>query len=248
MPQDLRLRTPALFVAADFNCQRVPVCLPERRSSPPDPRGPGNKDEDFQRVRAAGLDTMKIALRAATHLDFTEFPQANGSRYGVVTTFYYTLAWFDRYLRGRGDALRRLIAGRFDDSADVHNVSGGRYDPATGGNQLRPNRPRLRFKLRGPRGQRVVAVRAYLDGRRVLRRRGRRLRAVVVSLDPSRRSFRVRIVARTNVGARVVIKTRYRDCKRGRTTVRLKRSRRRGARPPLRAGGPRRRASPRSRR
>jgi dienelactone hydrolase len=134
MPDDLRLRTPALFMTADFNCQRVPICLPERRPEPVDPRGPGNKDEDFQRVAAARVDTMKIALRAATHLDFTEFPQANGSRYGVVTTFYYTLAWFDRYLRGSRGAVARLTAERFDDSADVHNISAGRADPATGGN------------------------------------------------------------------------------------------------------------------
>jgi dienelactone hydrolase len=137
MPADLALRTPALFFVADFNCQRVPVCLPERRAEPPDPRGPGNKDEDFQRLSAAGVDSMKIALRAATHLDFTEFPQANGSRYGTVTTLYYTLAWFDRYLRGAvpgnrrlaRDALARLTATGFDDSADIHNISGGRWDP-----------------------------------------------------------------------------------------------------------------------
>jgi dienelactone hydrolase len=142
MPPGLRLRTPALFVTADFNCQRVPVCLPERYPSPPDPHGPGNKDEDFQRVQGAGVDTMKISLRAATHLDFTEFPQANGSRYGVVTTLYYTLAWFDRYLKGAdrpegalaADARRRLIATAFDGSADVHYISGGRFDPASGQN------------------------------------------------------------------------------------------------------------------
>ena len=134
MPPGLRLRTPAMFVVADFNCQRVPVCLPERYPSPPDPRGPGNKDQDFQRVSGAEIDTMKIALRAATHLDFTEFPQANGSRYGVVTTFYYTLAWFDRYLKRADDALRRLTATRFDASADVHSISGGRFDPATARN------------------------------------------------------------------------------------------------------------------
>jgi dienelactone hydrolase len=134
MPERLRIRTPALFFVADFNCQRVPICLPERRSTPPDPRGPGNKDEDYRRVQAARVDTMKIALRAATHLDFTEWPEANGSRYGAVTAFYYTLAWFDRYLKGSGGALDRLIAARFDASADVHNVSGGRGDPATGRN------------------------------------------------------------------------------------------------------------------
>jgi dienelactone hydrolase len=153
MPEDLKLRTPALFVTADFNCQRVPVCLPERYGTPPDPHGPGNKDEDFQRVAKAGVDTMKISLRAVTHLDFTEFPQANGSRYGVVTTLYYTLAWFDRHLKGADDALPRLVASEFDGSADVHYISGGRFDPATGANLPariagQPVRDRLSFHFR----------------------------------------------------------------------------------------------------
>src|ERR687886_334634 len=68
MPQGLRIRTPALFLVSDFNCQKVPVCLPVRYSTPPDPLGPGNKDEDYQRLRNAGIDTMKITLRAMTHL------------------------------------------------------------------------------------------------------------------------------------------------------------------------------------
>jgi hypothetical protein len=131
IPVDLALRTPALFVVADYNCQQVPVCLPRPYDSPPDPLGPGNKDEDFQRLRAAGVDTMKVALRAAVHLDFTEWPELNASRYGAVTTLYYTLAWFDRYLKGQKAATKRLIAARFDESADVHSISSGRFDPET---------------------------------------------------------------------------------------------------------------------
>jgi dienelactone hydrolase len=134
MPEKLRLRTPALFVTADYNCQKVPVCLPQPYDSPPDPLGPGNKDEDFRRLRAAKVDTMKIALRAAVHLDFTEWPELNGSRYGAVTTLYYTRAWFDRYVRGKRSATKRLTARRFDDSADAHNISTGRFDPETQSN------------------------------------------------------------------------------------------------------------------
>lgn len=129
LPVDLRLRTPALFVVADYNCQRVPVCLPEPYPEPPDPLGPGNKDEDFQRMRAARVDTMKVALRAAVHLDWTEWPELNASRHGVVTTLYYTRAWLDRYVKGDRTATGRLVAGRFDDSADVHSISSGRFDP-----------------------------------------------------------------------------------------------------------------------
>ena len=266
MPDDLRLRTPALFLVADFNCQRVPVCLPERRSAPPDPRGPGNKGEDFERVKAAGVDTMKIALRAATHLDFTEFPQANGSRHGVATAFYYTLAWFNRYLTGADDALRRLVATRFDDSADLHNISGGRADPATGANLPariagQPVADRLSFHFRsayfldGGRHScenmraRLPAARDPLPDReeaplqappaaRAAHRRGpclcqRQARRSAPGPATQGRwcslpfqavcTFRVRIVARTNRGARVITKHRYTDCKRGRTTVRIKR-------------------------
>ena len=131
LPDDLALRTPALFFVADYNCQQVPVCLPRPYDSPPDPLGPGNKDEDFQRLRAARVDTMKVALRAAVHLDFTEWPELNGSRYGAITTLYYTRAWFDRYLKGDRAATKRLTAERFDDSADVHSISTGRFDPQT---------------------------------------------------------------------------------------------------------------------
>jgi dienelactone hydrolase len=139
MPPDLSIRTPALFLVADFNCQKVPVCIPQPYTSPPDPRGPGNKDEDYQRVSAASVDTMKVALRAATHLDFTQFSPGVGSRHGATVAFYYTLAWFDRYLKGAvpgnrrlaQGALGRLTATRFDDSADVHNTSGGVWDPLT---------------------------------------------------------------------------------------------------------------------
>ena len=270
LPADLRLRTPALFVTADFNCQRVPVCLPERYPSPPDRFGPGNKDQDFQGVRAARLDTMKIALRAATHLDFTEFPQANGSRYGVITTLYYTLAWFDRYVKGgsaASDALRRLTATSFDSSADVHYISGGRFDPATGRNApaqigAQPVRDRLsfhfrsayflrggrdvcedmragcpspppstrcadarrfRFKIHQPPRQRIVAVDVYVNGKRRVRRRGRRITSVAIDPLPSQGRFVVRIVARTNRGRRVVSTRTYSDCKKGPPRTRVER-------------------------
>ena len=134
MPADLELRTPAIFFAADYNCQQVPVCLPQPRDTPPDPLGPGTKDEDFRRLRAAGVDTMKVVPRASVHLDWTEWPELNGSRYGTITTLYYTLAWFDRYLKRDRTAMQRLVARSFDDSADRHSISTGRFDPFTQSN------------------------------------------------------------------------------------------------------------------
>ena len=135
MPDDLAIRTPALFLVADYNCQEVPICQPEPHASAPDPHGPGNKGDDFERLRAAGVDTMHIALRAALHLDFVP-SELSGNRWAELVTVYYTLAWFDRYLKGAEDlgaaaaAFARLTGTMFDESADRHNISQGLYDPA----------------------------------------------------------------------------------------------------------------------
>ena len=173
MPKGIRIRTPAIFLVADYLCQQVPVCVPQpfcklqdcqppkSFTSAPDPYGPGNKDEDFRRVAGAGVDSMKVTLRAATHLDFTQFTPGTGSRYGAAVSFYYTLAWFDRYLAGarRGHhalaraAFRRLIGTRFDATGDIHNIGGGRYDAAHNRNVPafiagQPVRDRLSFEFR----------------------------------------------------------------------------------------------------
>jgi hypothetical protein len=134
LPEDLELDTPALYMFADYNCQQVPICLPEPYPEAPNRDGPGNKGEDFLRTRDAGVDTAQIALRASTHLDWTPSMLA-ASRYGELVSVYYTLAWFDRYVKGpddrelAADAFRRLTAEVFDDSADRHNISQGHFDP-----------------------------------------------------------------------------------------------------------------------
>jgi dienelactone hydrolase len=134
LPADLPLATPTLFMFADYNCQQVPVCEPEQYDSAPDPDGPGNKGDDFLLLRDAGVDTMQIPLRAALHLDWVP-SQLSGNRYAEAVSIYYTLAWFDRYVRGATEpdvaaaAFERLTATHFDDSADRHNISQGIFDP-----------------------------------------------------------------------------------------------------------------------
>jgi dienelactone hydrolase len=130
---DLELRTPTLFLFADYNCQNVPVCNPENYETQPDPDGPGNKGDDFKLLRDAGVDSMQVPLRAALHLDFVP-SQLSGNRYAEIVTVYFTLAWFDRYVRGATEsdvaraAFQRLTAATFDESADRHNISQGVFD------------------------------------------------------------------------------------------------------------------------
>lgn len=135
LPADLDLRTPSLFFFADYNCQQVPICNPEAYDAAPDPDGPGTKGDDYPLLVEAGVDTMQVPLRAALHLDWTP-PTLAGNRYVESVSNYFTLAWFDRYVRGATEpevaasGFERLTAEEFDDSADRHNISQGVFDPA----------------------------------------------------------------------------------------------------------------------
>lgn len=147
-----RITVPSLYVIADHGF------TPEAQQEPPNPQGyvagtvdPGDKHQDYDRAVADGIDSMKLVLRAATHLDWV--PRASAaSRYGEAVSMYYTLAWFDRYLKGRTepqaarDGYRRLTAPVFDGSSDQHNISQGVFDPALAAQSGEPyggNRPYL---------------------------------------------------------------------------------------------------------
>ena len=69
---------------------------------------------------------MQVPLRHSTHLEWSFVPwilpaDHDGERVGM----YYTLAWFDRYLRGDVSADARLLATTFDDSADRSAIGAG---------------------------------------------------------------------------------------------------------------------------
>lgn len=144
-PADVVISKPALGIGADY------YFVPTPNPIAPEPfiyngeggrgRGftPHPKDYGYQELKAAQVDTMLFMLRAGTHLDFTPTTRAPASAYGEAVSVYLTLAWFDRYLRGLDDpalarqAYHRLVGTtRFDDSADLHSIGAGIYDPATG--------------------------------------------------------------------------------------------------------------------
>jgi hypothetical protein len=127
-------RTPALSMISDYGCPAPLVCPPEPRTEKPDPADRGLKTSDFDRFRAAGRDAMQIGLRATLHFDWVP-SGLSGNRYGELMNIYYMRAWYDRYVRGdtnpalARDAYLRLTSAMYDDSADIHNISQGIYDP-----------------------------------------------------------------------------------------------------------------------
>jgi hypothetical protein len=85
-------------------------------------------------------------------------------------------------------------------------------------------RQRARFKLHRVAGTRAVRVAAFVNGKRVLVRRGRDLRAVRLDL-PATGRVRVRIVAAHTKGVRVISRSTYDGCTRSKPVVRVVRPR-----------------------
>src|SRR5690606_11708479 len=124
-----------------FNVQPSP-------SSAPDPE---TDTDTYQRFVEAGVDSMQVALRSSTHLEWTYIPFIlPASSEGERVAMHYTLAWMDRYVQAstdgaRGadrrdaravatDATERLTATVFDGSADASAIGAGTWDPETQAN------------------------------------------------------------------------------------------------------------------
>ncbi len=118
-------RTPSLFFYTDYAFPATPT----PKSSPPDPE---QHFGAFDQLSAAGVDVMSITTRASDHYEWGYQPHpANfpASRWGERIAFYYTLAWFDRYLKDDPGGTERLAALAFDGSSDARSIGAGTYDP-----------------------------------------------------------------------------------------------------------------------
>jgi dienelactone hydrolase len=125
--------------------------------------------ETYLKHKERGMDVYHVTFRATNHIDWNGNGVGSlaGNRLAELVINYYSLAWLDRHLKGRlaldadgnvityegrteveerayrqaqaQDAFDRLTAMKFDDSADIHNISMGFYDPvqhATSGDPL----------------------------------------------------------------------------------------------------------------
>jgi dienelactone hydrolase len=121
-PATPSLKVPALGIHSEY------FFNPEPMSSAPDPHA---QDGAYKQLTAAGTDSMVVQLRSSTHLEYTYVPYIlPASRLGERVAWYYTRAWFDRYVKGDAAAFSRLTATRFDGSADASSIGAGTYDAA----------------------------------------------------------------------------------------------------------------------
>src|SRR3954469_6772610 len=116
------IHAPAMGLTNDYGFWTQPTL------TPPDSH---SKMDGYDQVRKAGLDSQIVAFRGATHLTYTYIPlvfQANELSERMAS--YYTLAWFDSYLRSDKSGFTRLTATKVDDSADTDSIGAGVYDPS----------------------------------------------------------------------------------------------------------------------
>ena len=119
-------RTPSLFFSTDYAFPATGT----PKGSPPNAQ---QHFGAFDQLRAAGVDTMTITTRASDHYEWGYQPYpANfpASRYGERVALFYSLAWFDRYLKGDTGATARLTSYVLDGSADSSSIGAGTYDAA----------------------------------------------------------------------------------------------------------------------
>jgi hypothetical protein len=87
-----------------------------------------SKQSGYQALADAGVDTQEVVLRGATHLEYTYIPTVlPASRLGERFASHYTVAWFDRYLKGDAAALNRLTTTEFDGGADATSIGAGDF-------------------------------------------------------------------------------------------------------------------------
>jgi dienelactone hydrolase len=121
---DASITKPALGVSNDYGITQQPF------TSDPDPQGRNAAFLDYQ---AEGVDSMQVNIRGGTHFEaafipgsFTPIPLGAATLRGNDLAAWYTVAWFDKYVKcpGAGNpstceakADARLLTDRWRDDA-----------------------------------------------------------------------------------------------------------------------------------
>lgn len=99
------LRTPALGISNDYTGGPLP----------PQPGEPLVKAKPSIELSKAGVDTGEIVIRGGTHFEYSYLPFMlfSATLRGVDLSAWYTVAWFDKYLKNDPTADQRLLTTRW---------------------------------------------------------------------------------------------------------------------------------------
>jgi dienelactone hydrolase len=118
-PGTVPLRTPAIGMSGDYVAPRPFTEAPQR----------DYKAQVVDAFARASVDSANVVVRGANHADFSFLPAPLGTLRGIDMTTWYTVAWFDRYLRHDPTADARLLTDRWR-----HDARGQAADPGGDGN------------------------------------------------------------------------------------------------------------------
>jgi hypothetical protein len=89
---------------------RIPTVPAMGQASETCDNGPQCKKIPFEHWKSGGMETMIVVFEGWTHFAWT--PSATAQQHSQ--SHYYTLAWFDRWLKNKPDATGRLLATSVD--------------------------------------------------------------------------------------------------------------------------------------
>jgi pimeloyl-ACP methyl ester carboxylesterase len=114
-------RVPALGISSDYYVGDPPY------ASPPDPQ---LLSAAFHTHADAGIDAAEITIRGGTHFEYSYVANAafTATLRGIDLVAWYTLAWFDKELKGIASADDRLLTDRWR-----HDARGAEVDLAHDG-------------------------------------------------------------------------------------------------------------------
>ncbi|WP_143038706.1 alpha/beta hydrolase family protein [Thermoleophilum album] len=118
----LKPRVPALGISNDYGLVVTPF------TSDPDPEA---RNRAFAAYKQAGVDAMQVNIRGGTHYESSYIPDPAfpATLRGIDLVDWYTLAWFDRYVKGEPRAIKRILSDRWRADAKAASV-----DPSGDGN------------------------------------------------------------------------------------------------------------------
>jgi dienelactone hydrolase len=113
-----QITKPALGISSDY------LLNPQPYINAPDPQG---KEVASLAYSKAGVDSGQIVIRGGTHYEFGDLPLGAipATLRGIDLTTWYTVAWFDKYLKHDPNADAMLLTTRWRD-----DELGGAVDPS----------------------------------------------------------------------------------------------------------------------